>query len=85
MGILAHNEEVEVLAGRYNLKFVSAGAAGTATVNFKTNNTGDVQGLIPDVSLSGAADGGTLELPRCHVQAVITGDGQVFINVIEKY
>ena len=74
MSKLASEAPLNVSSGTYNLKVVPN--AGTAKLQFSVQN--EAMQDIPDATTSG-----TVLLPSCKVQSVITGDAELYLNKID--
>ena len=68
-----------VPAGKHNLKVVIG--TGTAVLQYEVDGEGFLD--VPDTSVS-ASTGLSVDLPNCTVKTTLTGDAQVWLNLVAR-
>ena len=79
MGQLLTGVETVRSAGTHNLKIVIG--TGTAVLQYQVTTEGFLD--VPNTSVS-ASTGVNVELPKCKVKAVLTGDAAVYISKVHN-
>ena len=75
---LTNATPIQIGQGKYNLRIKST--TGDAKLQYQISDEG--YGDIADAVFTGATDIGiTADLPSCSIQAIITGDAVVYLNL----